>query len=119
MSIILNKELFQKLNDLIAASLPSKIIKRGNAFALIELNEENKIQTAYSTYSFSGLNIYKNDIKNEMLILEGEAFYKKGSIEIEFECFVEINPQASLNSLKITSFILDIQSNTIDISVSQ
>ena len=62
MSINLNKELFQRLNDLIAVSTPNKIIKRGNAFAVIELSEEDKIQAIYSSYSFSGLNIYKNSM---------------------------------------------------------
>lgn len=112
MSINLNKELFQKLNELLSKARPTKVLKRGNAFSIVELNNEEDIIAAFKAYTFTGLNIY--GVSGDML--RGESFYKdRHGKELEFESRIQMRDKVSL---KIAEFELNLLDNEIFLKIN-
>ena len=110
MSIVLNNALFQKLNNVLALAIPSRIVKRGNAFSFIELNSEEEIKEEFKKYQFDGLNLYNSQNLNS---LKGECFFIKAGQELEFDAEVSIQPNSSLENFKVDRYILDLSSELI------
>jgi len=110
MSIILNKTFLQKLNNILALAIPSKIIKRGNAFSFIELTSEEEIKDEFQKYQFDGLNLYNSQNGNTV---KGECFFLKAGQELEFDVEVSILAGSSPENLRVDRYILDLSSELI------
>lgn len=115
----MNQHLFIALNELLAEAQPSRVIKRGNAFSLLEIDEVEKIQEVFGKYCFCGLNIYSSRNSGEVLSLSGESFYKENnSSELEFEAYLDLPHNWTSNEkMQITSFDFNLAAMEISIKV--
>ena len=100
-----------------AEALPSKIIKRGNAFSFLEIEDDEKIKDAYKNYSFEGLNIYSSKTSDSFLILSGESFYStNNSTELDLQTYIEISiKNTDSQNIFFESFEIDLTTMEINI----
>ena len=110
----MNQKLFLKLNQLLADAVPTKIIKRGNAFSLNVISNKDELISEYEQFKFSGLNIYQTQTHGNILSLSGECFYTFNSKELEMETEIHLH---NSNEFQIQEFCLDLSENTIFIKI--
>ena len=104
-------DLIDQIDRVIQNSTPTKLIKRGNAFALIEVTDEFKIEDALTRIEFDGINITKVSEKPN-LKFSGEYYILEDSFREEEYCLtVEI--------LKIGSNPIDLQIKEYELNIAQ
>ncbi|MCM8527375.1 MAG: hypothetical protein NE327_12715 [Lentisphaeraceae bacterium] len=115
----MNQELFLKLNEVIADATPLKIVKRGNAFSLVEIVDKKSLSEEYEKYSFNGLNIYQSQPANDHLILNGECYFNSPNGELEMETEIKlIKTKQANNSLQISDYCFDLSEEFISITAT-
>ena len=109
----MNQKIFIKIDQLLQSFLPTKLIKRGNAFAVIEICDSDTIKKSLKTIDFDGLNILTYEKNEVALTLTGECYITENSFSEEYELHVEIQNYSSPEDISVNEYLLDIANKEI------
>lgn len=107
-------EFIDHIDRVIQNSTPTKLIKRGNAFSLIELTDKFKIEDTLTRIEFDGINITRFSEK-PTLRFSGEYYILEDSFrEEEYDLTVEVlSAGTDPTQLIIKNYELDIAQKEI------
>lgn len=115
-------EYIEQIDKIIQTCLPTKIIKRGNAFALVEINKEFEIEDSLTRIEFDGINII-NVSRSPNYKFTGEYYILEDSFrEEEYELTIEILSAADsldFNNLEVREFELNIAQKELYLSIQE
>ena len=115
-------EYIERIDKIIQTSTPTKIIKRGNAFALVEVVNEFEIEDSLTRIEFDGINII-NVSRNPNYKFTGEYYILEDSFrEEEYELTVEIASSSDVlnfENLKINEYELNIAQKELYLSIQE
>ena len=99
----------QLIDQLLQSEIPSKIIKRGNAFSLVEILDSNEISLRIADIEFEDINIssVRHDSK---IVIKGECYVTENNFhEYDYDFLMEISNRSpkDLTNLIIDEYLLN------------
>ena len=115
-------EYIEQIDKIIQTATPTKIMKRGNAFALVEVLKEFEIEDSLTRIEFDGINII-NFGRNPNYKFTGEYYILEDSFrEEEYELTVEILSTADnldFNNLEVKEYELNIAQKELYLAIQE
>ena len=115
-------EYIEHIDKIIQTSTPTKIIKRGNAFALVEVSKEFEVEDTLTRIEFDGINIINLSRKTNYNFT-GEYYILEDSFrEEEYELTVEIlstSDTLNFNNLEVKEYELNIAQKELYLAIQE
>jgi hypothetical protein len=117
-----DQQLILEIDKILQRSTPNTFIKRGNAFAILEIKDPQDIAINMQSVNFDGLSIDKSFLKQDTLHLEGECYISEKEFnDEEYELYIEIHNYSqgiSLENSPIQNYTINTATKSIELSLN-